>query len=878
MFRYLRLIYAICLSFVLIGTPLIAGVTGKISGKIIDSETKEPLAGANISIAGTMLGASADIKGQYFILRVHPGTYTIQVRMMGFKTINKIGVKISADLTTNLNFALEPTIIKGEEVTIVAEKPIVQKDITSSTRVIESEEITKIPNAIDIQSAVAIQPGVVHNHFRGGRSGETRYMIDGVPVDNPVAGGYSGLNVNKDAIQEMQVITGGFNAEYGQAQSGVVNIITKEGNDRFTLSYDNRTDMAWSENDNYYYTALNVGGPLMKIFNRRLYYFLAVHGTANDGYVPWSEDRRNINFLGLNFKGRYSNEYSFNGKLTYALTNNFRVTYGVNYSGSVNDPYVHIYKYVPNATLDYTTNDYHHYIIMNHTLSNKTFYSLRLSYLSHNANENVNGLTPPEYADRELYWKIGMDVDNDGFIDHLQNQNWSEQNTLSARLKWDLTSQIFSNHMIKTGAEATYYDLYELSIAYPGWYFSERETIDVPGKWKCYGAIRTAYHVYPNTGSLYFQDKMEYEGLIVNAGLRYDYWIPGEQVMSQEALEIWEDRVYREDDARRGTTNLDKFKGHLSPRLGISYPINTRAMMYLSYGKFTQLPPLVYAYRDASYAGIFAGNPYHLDSEITTAYEFGFNYEVLKNISLNFKTYYKDVHGLIGIIEAREAPQVLMFANKDYGTIRGFEVELKNKASSMLYINMNYNYSYAMGRSSDAAMEYWYGNVYEKPLPMREFRLDWDQRHTLNLILDFNAGAGVHPELFGFVLPDKWGINMLVKYGSGLPYTPAFTSDFRKQPPYNTQDMPYTATVDLKINKDFIFGGFSFSFYTEILNLFAKKNVNVVNPVTGEPYIYGDYIDIQEMKILSWRDIQQYLDPRSAGRGRRLNLGLRIYK
>jgi len=878
MIRIYRNRLTIIIGFIFFQATLFAGVTGKVSGYITDKHTKEPLVGANIVLAGTVMGASADSKGHYFILLVPPGEYTIQARMMGYQTMNKLKVAVSADLTSTVNFELESSILEGEEVSIVAERPVVQKDITSSTRIIESEELSKIPNAVDIGSAVAIQPGVIDNHFRGGRTGETRYMIDGVPIENPIAGGYSGLNVNKDAIQEMQVITGGFNAEFGQAQSGVVNIITREGNDHFTFSWDNRSDVFFPENNNYIYTSFNLGGPLTNIFNRKLYYFVASHFTADDGYIQWNEQRRNINFLGIDFTGRYYNYFTFNSKLTYALTDDIRLTYGTIFSGNATDPYRHQFKYLPDGTTDYTALDKHHYFIVNHTLSPRTFHTLRCSYLTHDETNDVNGLTPPEYATRDEYGKIGLDSNNDWFYDHFQDQNWSEKKTNSAKLKWDLTSQVLTNHMLKGGVELTYYDLYELSIAYPGWTFPERDTLPVPGKYKIHGGIRTAYHVYTNTGAFFIQDKMEYQGLIVNAGLRYDYWMPGEQVMNELALKRWEGRVYNAYDPRVGTTKLKKVKGHFSPRLGISYPITDKAMMYLSYGKFTQLPQLVYAYRDASYAGIFAGNPYHLDSEVTTAYEFGFTYEVLKDMSLNFKTYYKDVHGLIGLVQVRDEPKVMLFLNKDYGTIRGFELELKNRASSLLFVNLNYNYSYAMGRSSDPATEYWYGDVYQQPLPMREFRLDWDQRHTLNLILDLNAGDGVHLNVFGLRLPDLWGINLLGRFGSGLPYTPAFTTDYRKQPPSNSKDKPYTATVDLKINKDFKLGLFTLSFYSEILNLFNQISVNDVNPVTGEPYQFGDYIDLTEKQILNWTEIQRYLDPSYAGQGRRITIGFRIYR
>lgn len=878
MIKSYKIIFSIILILIFIQSNIFAGETGKIAGNVIDKGTKEFLVGVNIIIMGTTLGASTDHDGNYFILSVPPGIYTIQARMIGYKTFSKTEVAVSADLTTTIDFELENSVIEGEEISIVAERPIVQKDMTSSTRIVDSNELSKIPNAVDINSALKIQPGVVNNHFRGGRSGETRYMIDGVPVENPIVGGYSGINVNKDAIQEMQVITGGFNAEFGQAQSGIVNIITKEGSDDFTFSWDNRSDLLTTENDNYVYSALNLGGPLMQFSNRKLYYFISGHFTANDGYIPWTEKSRTINFMGIDFTGRYNNYFSFNSKLTLAITDNIRLTYGTIFSGNATDPYVHQFKYLPDATTDYNANDKHHYAILNHTLSDRTFFTLRLSHLTHDESNKVNNMNPDEYSNREQFGKIGMDANGDWFIDHLEDQNWSEKRIASSKLKWDITSQILTNHMIKSGIEVTYYNLYELSIGYPGWVFSERDTMHAPGAWKTYGAIRTAYHVFPNIGAFYVQDKMEYQGLIVNAGLRYDYWIPGEQVMNQTALERWEKRIYNEYDPRRGTTKLDKLKDHLSPRLGISYPITDKAMMYISYGKFTQIPPLVYAYNDAAYAGSSAGNPYHLDSEITTAYEFGFTYEIIRDVSLNFKTYNKDVHGLIGMIQAREQPTVHLYVNKDYGTIRGFELELKNRPTSLLYINCNYNYSYAMGRSSDPATELWYGNVYQQPLPMRENRLNWDQRHTLNLVIDLNAGSGEHLHVFGVRLPDLWGINLLYSFGSGLPYTPAFTTDFRKQAPYNSLDKPYTANVDLKINKDFHAGPMYLSVYAEILNLFDKRNINLVNPVTGEPYKFGDYIDLVEQKILNWWEIQRFLDPTYSGRGRRINVGVKLFR
>ncbi|MBU1936959.1 TonB-dependent receptor, partial [bacterium] len=208
-----------------------AGTTGKITGHVRDAADREPLIGANVLIEGTTLGASVDMDGYFFIINVPPGTYTVIASYIGYASERQTDVKVKTDLTTDLNFELRPTTMELQQVEIVAERPPVVMDRTFASSTVEASEIEALP-ITNINQVIEIQAGVVDGHFRGGRSGEVVYRVDGVSVTDVYDGGF-GTEVNNSAIQELQVISGTFNAEYGQAMSGVVNIITREGGEDY---------------------------------------------------------------------------------------------------------------------------------------------------------------------------------------------------------------------------------------------------------------------------------------------------------------------------------------------------------------------------------------------------------------------------------------------------------------------------------------------------------------------------------------------------------------------------------------------------------------------------------------------------------------------
>ena len=211
-----------------ISNLLVAQTTGKITGTIKDAETNEVLIGANIIVDGTYSGAATDIDGTYYILNVKPGTYSLTVNMIGYKQVKMENVRVSVNRTSTINALLEPTVIEGETVIVEVDAITTRKDQTSTIKNISTDQIAKLP-VENIGAVVGMQAGVVEGHFRGGRYNEVTYLIDGIQVDEVFGGSNSAVEIEPEVIQDLEIITGTFNAEYGQAMSGIVNIVTKDG-------------------------------------------------------------------------------------------------------------------------------------------------------------------------------------------------------------------------------------------------------------------------------------------------------------------------------------------------------------------------------------------------------------------------------------------------------------------------------------------------------------------------------------------------------------------------------------------------------------------------------------------------------------------------
>ena len=242
---------------------------GKLTGKIIDASTDEPLIGVNIILKGTYYGAASDVNGKFTIENITPGNYDIRISFIGYKTVEYTGFKIEAGKTVELNVKMnESAFTLDQDVIVVGTKPLLDVDETQSKTTISAEDIK---NALveNVSDVVAQQAGVVQEdneiHIRGGRSYENAFLLNGVSVQDPLAGTGFGLQLSANAIEEVDVITGGFNAEYGQATSGVVNVKTKEGGDKYSGYVSYKTDNLGNKSSWHVFNdkvlEMDLGGP-----------------------------------------------------------------------------------------------------------------------------------------------------------------------------------------------------------------------------------------------------------------------------------------------------------------------------------------------------------------------------------------------------------------------------------------------------------------------------------------------------------------------------------------------------------------------------------------------------------------------------------------
>src|SRR5713101_2205401 len=232
--EHCKIFVAFFSAFVVGSYVALAGTTGKIAGRVLDQARNESLVGVNVVIVGTTLGASTDVDGYYNLINIPPGSYDVEFRLIGYRPYTVKGVLVTADRTTKVDAVLEEAAVTAEGVVIVAQKPIVDVNLTSTVSTVTDRDIQALP-VQDLKDIVNLQAGVVDGHFRGGRAGEVQYQVNGVSVNNSYDNS-STLRIDRSLIQEVQVITGTFDAEYGQAMSGVVNTVLKTGSEHFTFN------------------------------------------------------------------------------------------------------------------------------------------------------------------------------------------------------------------------------------------------------------------------------------------------------------------------------------------------------------------------------------------------------------------------------------------------------------------------------------------------------------------------------------------------------------------------------------------------------------------------------------------------------------------
>ena len=830
---------------------------GKLTGTITQKSDNAPAVGVNIMIADTYLGAASAQDGRFVILNIPPGTYSVRVDAIGFAPVVLQNVRITTSQTTEINIKLDESVVEGQEVTVVAERPLIQKDLTASQRVTTAKEIADMP-VESFLGVLSTHAGVNKSadgalHVRGGRSNEVGYYIGGVSMSNPFFTNSLAVGLSNKALEEMKLVSGAFNAEYGNAMSGVVNVKVKDGGKKYqgSLSYytgdynsnaedifPNISDQSFTAN-----TTLDafVSGPVIPGLGDKLTFNISVRRNQSEGYLNGIREHSPGDFAYFPPSGNWyiqmtgdsnyvpmnpSESNNFLSKFTWRLSPRIKISTQSIMSQSQSKSYSHAYKYNPEGIATGYTQNNNHSLQINHSLSPKSFYEGNVFFSDTDYKNYLYADTLDQRYVNTDY--INTEPTSATFLFGGTQMGHTYRNSKSVGGKFDFTSQISSNHEIKTGFSFRNDNLVErnLTVLFD-------QNFDEP---TVLSENKSPYHIFYDKDavqySAYIQDKMEYSSMIMNAGIRYDAFVPNDSTIAN--------LLYPEADQKEAKT-----KTMVSPRVGVSLPITEKGIFHFSYGHFYQMPTLRNLYRESYFGAGLAptvGNP-DLKPEKTVLYEFGFQQQFGNLIGMDFNVFYKDIRELLALQSIRyNSPNYgpsnySIYLNKDYGSARGLTLSITKRYDpvSRTSLWVDYTYQKSEGNSVNSGSFYFSalsGTEEEKLI----VPLSWDQSHLLNTTLIVGD-------------PSKTTLGIIGKISTGWPYTPSIpNANFIPKP--NSGRKPIQRNVDAKLETRVSVQGYRVALFVRVYNLFDLRNERYVFDDTGTAKYTYEYRSNQESEQL----------------------------
>tara|TARA_B100000902_G_scaffold78968_1_gene83687 strand:- start:2498 stop:5290 length:2793 start_codon:yes stop_codon:yes gene_type:complete len=832
-------------------SKLSAGITGKVYGTVTDATTGEPLIGCNVIIQGTQFGAATNLDGSYIINNIPPEKYIITATMIGYAKYNVADVIVRSDLTTTINISMTQEAISGDEITVLAERPLITKDLTASTAIIDGGMIEKLP-VTEVSEVLELQAGFVQGHLRGGRSGEVAYWVDGVPMTDVFDGGTI-VDVNTSSISEMQVISGAFNAEYGQAMSGIVNIVTKDGSDTFKGNATIYGGDFISPRSNIFTNInsfnplstrnleLNIEGPIIakKLFYnftaRNIHYQGAYEGIRRfkPENISYFDQSDNFNLHRLEIEngdtlspGKGDSAYVpmdwnekiyLQGKLIYNHSPFTKIKYTLINDDVQYQDYDRMFRYNPDGSLRRFRTGLTQLLQLNHTFSTKTFIAAGITHF----NKSYRHRTfEKNESDQYVHPKL-LNTQPYSFLTGGTNLSVFSRKTGTSTFKIDLTSQWNQQNKLKAGLEIRQHRLAydDYSLRPPDEKASFNELIDdpflgAPQRFPDSTIYSSSYEFKPFEISAYFQDKLEFNELIINIGFRVDYFDPNGKILSDPSdpsiynpikpaniyVDSNENGIWDVEESPVSFMDRSKYwfkdtqaKWKVSPRLGASFPFSSTGVIHFSYGHFFQIPRFEMLYMNPDFdLGQGTGNigvvgNADLRPEKTIQGELGLQQQIAYNMALDLTAYFRDIRDLAGT----RSEEITLFGgsasynrleNSDFAYVRGIVLSLSMIETNGFSGSLDYTYQIAKGSASDPQQAR--NAIAGGSLPeIQLIPLNWDQRNTINLSMAYDR--------------KNWGLSTIGQFGSGLPYTPLSTEDISSFV-LNSGKKPLTWNIDLK--------------------------------------------------------------------------------
>jgi len=841
------LLFAGLLGLLMAPPSAVADTSGKLTGKVVD-QSGQPVTGANVVLVGTSIGGVANLDGVFTVLNVPVGIYDVRVGAVGYQARLVKGVAISAGQTTTLNITITETVIETGEVVTVAERPLVDTRMTSSMAILNKDDIAALP-VQSLNDVVGLQAGVVDGHFRGGRAGEVQYQVDGVSVNNPYDNS-SVLQLDKSVLQEVQVISGTFDPEYGQAMSGVVNAVLRTGpEDSYEASAEvyagsyvpgpaNSGDFPNVHAmppaiQNY---MVSVGGPVPL---PRTSFLLTLRRYQDDGYLygvrrfaPTDTSdfaRKVFRPTGDNEEVPLANSEEWSGQLKIAnrALGDVQISYQAIGSTGKAKAFDFAYRFNPDGQRMQRRFSLVHGFEVSHSLSPELFYtvSLRQNYF-HYKDYMFESVLDPQYV------VAGVPRGDANYELGAILQGYSlgrfEQKTNAFLLKGAVTAQLGQHNLVKLGIEAQTSSIGFGSPGTLGGVVLDGTHSDV---YLVPDSLAQPYKTYyPVSVAAFLQDRVEFADFLVRAGFRLEYYDSRSTTPSD-----LENPANVIAGAPESVPVKTARKVVVAPRLGVSYPITAGGAIYFSWGHFYQMPGFGNLYANSDYSilknlqsgatryGVM-GNP-DIRPEFTKQYEFGMKQEFARQVGIDLSVYYKDIQDLLGVefVDTYADSRYARYTNVDFGSVYGVKTTVDYRFSESIVFSLNYTFQNSLGNSSDPAETANRAAAGEDPRP-RQIPFEWDQRHTLNLSMALTE-------------PKEYSATVILRYGSGSPYTPSVGSGFGALLERNSSAKPAWTTVDLRGEWYPPIGIEDCYVFLRVVNLFDSRYSNgFVFSTTGSPY------------------------------------------
>ncbi len=840
----MRNILVLCIvSLLVIHSYSLAGITGIFEGKIVDKVTKEPIVGVNIFLIGTQYGTISNPDGSYRIPNVRGGEYDVRFSIIGYKMLIMKNVVISPDLRTRLNIELEVGAVELQPVEIVAKRPLIQKDLAATAFTIGGEKIARLPIAT-FNEVLSLQPGTtLEGNVRGGNVNGTVFLIDGIPVQDVIGGGL-GTDLPKSSVSDVTVLTGGLDAEYGNTQSGAVNVITKTGGNESSfgvrLERDNWLPGDWIKQQNRSTEfEVSANGPVLE---NRLYFFTANVFDVTD--TRWWQDFQSF------FPSPVSKQIKGFTKFDYVASSSSRWSLQGIYSFERWQDYEYSWRYDLSGLPTRARDSYRIALVNSGTLSDISFYTVSLSQFyqrSHIGPESTGDLsTQPYEYDFFLQYIVGG-----------QRAWWAESRQRVYNLKADISAQIGDRHVFKAGVDVNQYDINSDLVKYePQTTYFGKPVLDAPML-----NYSNNYHYLPRSGGIFVQDKIQHsdDGSNLSFGIRWDFLDPTAQRPLVEYVPTGPSQF---DSVRTGSARAT-IKQQVSPRISLSAPMVEQTFFFINLGFYFQYPLFDYLYSginpqilrglQVQSRNVLAGNP-DLQPERTISWEIGIKREVNENTVASITYFNKQFRNQI------DAKTLIPFDSKsagDYGfasyvnnaqaSAYGLELVLTRQNDPRLSGSISYSYMVTEGLTEYANQGIQYAQ-WGFPIPAVPYPLSWDQKHTIK--------ADVELRIPGDIRSD-W----ILLYNSPRPYTyfptrDGFTPvDSTKNFVPNNRRMFDVLMINAKLSRRFTFGEeerFGITLYADISNILNRANVRWIDSngrIGGELGDPGAYYEPRRVRI-----------------------------